>query len=304
MDYAAIFLKMGSVVQPFAQEGKVSDYIPELAQVDANKFGIHLMDVAENEYSLGDSEEKFSIQSISKVLSLTMAFQQLGEDIWTRVGVEPSGNPFNSLVQLEYEKGKPRNPFINAGALVVADLLLSLLQNPKEDFLTFVRQLAQSQSICFNESVARSEAQAGYRNAALANFLKSFGSIKNEVPDVLDFYFHQCSIEMSCKQLAQCFFFFANGGYTIGKQHKILTESQTKRLNALMQTCGFYDESGEFAYKVGLPGKSGVGGGIIAIHPQKYSVATWSPRLNDKGNSVLGMKALEFLTTETQMSIF
>ncbi len=304
MDYGAIFQKIESAIEPFAHEGKVSAYIPQLAEVNAQKFGIHLIDAAENNFCMGDSAEKFSIQSISKVLSLTMAFQFLGEEIWTRVGVEPSGNPFNSLIQLEYEKGKPRNPFINAGALVVADILLSHLQQPKTDFLAFVRTLANSDKICYNEAVAAAEAKVGFRNAALANFLKSFGTIQNDVNDVLDFYFHQCSIEMTCKELAHSFFFFANGGYTLGKQHKILTESQTKRINALMQTCGFYDESGEFAYKVGLPGKSGVGGGIIAIHPQQYSVATWSPRLNDKGNSVLGMKSLEFLTTETQMSIF
>jgi glutaminase len=177
------------------------------------------------------------------------------------------------------------------------------LENPKEDFLNFVRKLAHTENIHYNELVALSEKKVGFRNAALANFLKSFGSIHNEVDIVLDFYFHQCSLEMTCKELAHSFYYFANEGFT-KERIKILTQSQTKRLNALMQTCGFYDESGEFAYKVGLPGKSGIGGGIIAIHPKNYSVATWGPKLNEKGNSVLGMKALEFLTTETQMSIF
>jgi glutaminase len=232
-----------------------------------------------------------------------MAFSFLDEKVWQRVGVEPSGNPFNSLVQLEYEKGIPRNPFINAGALVIADILVSELKNPKQDFLAFIRTLSGNETINYNEKVAQSEKDTGFRNAALCNFLKSFGNIKNEVEVVLDFYFHQCSIEMTCKELAHSFFFFANEGKTkSGKQ--ILSKSQVKRLNALMQTCGFYDESGEFTYKVGLPGKSGIGGGIAALYPNHFSVATWSPRLNEKGNSELGMAALELLTTKTGMSIF
>ena len=303
MNYNQIFEKIDDALKPFVSEGKISASIPELAMVDPTKFGIHLLDNKGNDYAFGNSDEKFSIQSISKVFSLSLAFQFLGEQIWQRVGVEPSGNPFNSLVQLEYEKGKPRNPFINAGAMVIADILISNLENPKEDFLNFVRKLAHTENIHYNESVALSEKKVGFRNAALANFLKSFGSIYNEVDIVLDFYFHQCSLEMTCKELAHSFYYFANEGFT-KERIKILTQSQTKRLNALMQTCGFYDESGEFAYKVGLPGKSGIGGGIIAIHPKNYSVATWGPKLNEKGNSVLGMKALEFLTTETQMSIF
>ena len=243
-------------------------------------------------------------RSISKVFSLSYAISILGESIWERVGVEPSGNPFNSLVQLEYEKGKPRNPFINAGAIVIADILVSQLDDPKEDFLQFVRDLCGVQDINFDEKVAHSEKLTGYRNAALGNMLKSFGNLENDVEDVLDFYFHQCSIAMSCKELAYAFFYFANGGMTFDNKKKVLSESKVKRLNALMQTCGFYDESGDFAYKVGLPGKSGLGGGIIAIHPHQYTVSTWSPRLNAKGNSVMGMKALEMLTTETEMSIF
>lgn len=302
MNYNQILREILESVQPLLHEGKVTEFIPELAAIDPSKFGIHLTTTEGENYSIGDSNEKFSIQSISKVLSLSHAITFLGEDIWNRIGVEPSGNAFNSLVQLEYEKGKPRNPFINAGALVVADILVSHLKNPKNDFLNFVRILARSESIFFNEKVALSEKKYGFKNAALANLLKSYGNIKNDVQEVLDFYFYQCSIEMSCKELAHLFLFYADGGSSVNK--KILTESQIKRINAMMQTSGFYDESGEFTYKVGLPGKSGIGGGIVAIHPKKYSVATWSPRLNEKGNSVLGMKSLELLTTKTGMSIF
>ena len=284
-------------------EGKVSNSIPELSKIDPTKFGIYLVTLDGQNYGVGDSNERFSIQSVSKPLTLAMAFSKLGEKVWERVDVEPSGDPFNSLVQLEYEKGIPRNPFINAGAIVIADMIVSLYKNPKEDFLDFLRTISGSDTINYNPRVAQSEKDTGFRNRALANFLKSFGNINNDVDEVLDFYFHQCSVEMSCKELAQSFYFFANAGKT-KEGIQILTESQTKRLNAIMQTCGFYDESGEFTYKVGLPGKSGIGGGIVALFPKKFTITTWNPRLNEKGNSELVMHALELFTTKTGMSIF
>jgi len=224
--------------------------------------------------------------------------------LWERVGVEPSGNPFNSLVQLEYENGIPRNPFINAGALVIADILCDTLENPKEDMLNFVRKLAGNKDIFFNEKVAASEKQNGFRNAAHINLMKAFGNIKNDVDCVLDFYYHLCSIEMSVVDLSKALMIYVNHGILIHDNTRLMNFSKTKRVNALMQTCGFYDEAGEFSFKVGLPGKSGVGGGIVAVHPEKYAVAVWSPRLNKKGNSYLGMKALEMLTTKTKLSIF
>jgi glutaminase len=303
MNYAAILQDIYNEAKDQPKIGQVATSIPELASVPPDKFGMHLLTMEGEDFYMGDAAEKFSIQSVSKVLSLALAFSFIGEKIWERVGVEPSGNPFNSLVQLEYEKGIPRNPFINAGALVIADVLISELKNPKQDFLNFIREVSGYDNIDFNHKVANSEKVTGFRNAALANFLKSFGNIKNDVELVLDFYFYQCSIEMTCKELAHSFYFFANEGKTkSGKQ--ILNNSQVKRLNAIMQTCGFYDESGEFTYKVGLPGKSGIGGGIVALYPKNFVVASWSPRLNEKGNSELGMFALEQLTTKTGMSIF
>ena len=303
MDYSIILNDTYKEIKALPIIGTIATTIPELASVNPDKFGIYLTTIDNQEYGIGDFDEKFSIQSVSKVLSLTLAFSFLDEKVWQRVGVEPSGNPFNSLVQLEYEKGIPRNPFINAGALVIADILVSELKNPKQDFLEFIRTLSGIETINYNEKVAQSEKETGFRNAALCNFLKSFGNINNEVDEVLDFYFHQCSLEMTCKELAHSFFFLANEGMTKnGKQ--ILSKSQVKRINALMQTCGFYDESGEFTYKVGLPGKSGIGGGIAALYPNHFSVATWSPRLNEKGNSEFGMAALELFTTKTGMSIF
>jgi glutaminase len=303
MNYLSFLNEIYQESKELTVQGKVATTIPELAIVNPDKFGIHLTSIDGNDYGIGDHKERFSIQSVSKALTVALAFSILDEKIWNRVGVEPSGNPFNSLVQLEYEKGIPRNPFINAGALVITDILISQLKNPKEDLIQFIRTISGSKSVNYNLKVAQSEKDTGYRNAALCNFLKSFGNIKNNVEDVLDFYFYQCSVEMSCEELAHSFYFFANEGKTReGKQ--ILNKSQVKRLNALMQTCGFYDESGEFTYKVGLPGKSGIGGGIVALLPKHFVVATWSPPLNNKGNSELGMNALELLTTKTGMSIF
>jgi glutaminase len=304
MDYTKILQEIDDELAPHRSEGAIATYIPELAKVDPGKFGIHLCCLDGNEHSLGDSNEKFSIQSISKVPAVALAFSISGEKIWERVGVEPSGDPFNSLVQLEHEHGIPRNPLINAGALVIADMLISSLHNPKNEFLSFVRKLAGDEGIDYNFKVAQSERQVGFRNAAMANFLKAYRNIENGVDEVLDFYCLMCSVEMSCRQLAHAFLLFANWGILPPSGEQMLTLSQTKRLNALMQTCGFYDEAGEFTFKVGLPGKSGVGGGIVAVCPKYYAVAVWSPRLNGKGNSVLGMKALELLTTKTALSIF
>lgn len=283
--------------------GKVASYIPELSSVSPSKFGIHLTDINQNEFSIGDSTEKFSIQSISKVLSLSLALKCIGENVWERIDVEPSGDPFNHLSLLELENGIPRNPLINAGAIVVADILVSELANPKEDFLQFVRGLANDTSIVYDENVAASEKKTGYKNYAAANLLKSYGNLTNDVETVLDFYFHQCSLHMNCVQLCNAFYLYINRG-KCKRDITHLNINQIKRVNALMLTCGFYDEAGEFAFEVGLPGKSGVGGGIVALLPNKFCVTTWSPGLNKKGNSAKGMAALEQLTTLSGLSIF
>lgn len=284
--------------------GTVANYIPELAHVSSQAFGLHICCLEGGNYQVGDAEETFSIQSISKVLSLALALNLEGEKLWERVDVEPSGDPFNSLAQLEYEAGIPRNPLINSGALVISDILVSHLDNPKEDYLDFVRKLAGTSSIQINERVAASEAKWGDRNRALVSLMKSFGNINNDIEEVLDFYFHKCSIAMSCQEIANTFLMFANRGKIFATGEQVLTPSRTKRLNAIMQTCGFYDEAGEFSFRVGLPGKSGVGGGIVAVQPGHYAVASWSPPLNPKGNSALGMSALEMLTTSTGLSVF
>ena len=303
MSYQDILKQIYEEIKPFSQEGRQADYIPALAKINPDQFGICIHTVDNDVYPYMQAETRFSIQSITKVFALAIGLSIKGESLWTRVGKEPSGTAFNSLFQLEMEKGKPRNPFINSGALVLTDILLSELENPEEEFLTFIRELSGTPDINYNLDVAISEREYGYLNAAIANLLKYHGRIENDIEDVLMFYYKMCSVEMSCKELAKAFLSFTNstkfnyGGFS-------LTSSLIKRMNAVMQTCGFYDEAGEFSYLVGLPGKSGVGGGIVAIYPQRYSVAVWSPRLNSKGNSVMGMKALELLTTYTAESIF
>ncbi|MEQ9405845.1 MAG: glutaminase [Cyclobacteriaceae bacterium] len=304
MDYKKILDTIKQEIDISKISGEVASYIPELAKVSPNKFGMHLSCKDYGDFSFGDSEEKFSIQSISKVLSLTLALLKDGESLWKRVGVEPSGDPFNSLVQLEYENGIPRNPLINSGALVVCDILVSNLKNPKAEYLEFVRHLGNNPSIEYDPKIAASEKEEGFHNRAMINLIKAYGNIKNDVETVLDFYFDTCSISMSCRELAQTFMVYANRGEIFPGGEQIITLTRTKRINALMQTCGFYDEAGEFSFRVGLPGKSGVGGGIVAIYPDKYSVAVWSPKLNKKGNSAAGIRALELLTNMTGSSIF
>ena len=304
MDYQQVLESIYNSILPYAKEGKQADYIPELAKVNPDQFGMCIHTIYGEIAAIEQADTRFSIQSISKVFALAMCLSIKGDDLWKRVGKEPSGTAFNSLVQLEVEKGVPRNPFINAGALVMTDILLSHLENPEADFLKFVRAVAANDTIDYNHEVAISERENGYLNAAIVNLLKYHGTIENDIEKVLHFYFLMCSIEMSCRELSLAFLAFANHRRKFDYSGITLTASQVKRINAIMQTCGFYDEAGEFAYLVGLPGKSGVGGGIVAIYPLQYSVAVWSPRLNPKGNSVMGIKALELLTTETKESIF
>lgn len=302
-DYQAILEKIHEEVIAKRPDGEVASYIPGLAKVSPEKFGMYLYTVEGGGFSVGDSGEAFSIQSITKVLLISMVLSTAGRKIWRRVGVEPSGDPFNSLIQLEHERGIPRNPFINSGALVVCDFLMSLFDDPLSEFLDFVRRISGVDDINFDRYVAKSERDVAYRNVAMLNFMKDFGNIHNDVEDIIEFYCAACSIRMSCGELAQTFAMFMNHG-RLESGEQVLSVRRAKRINALMLTCGFYDESGEFAFKVGLPGKSGVGGGIAAVNPGKYSVAVWSPPLNPKGNSAAGCLALEMLTDLTGTSIF
>lgn len=305
-DLQRVVTEIAEEMRQRPDRGDVATYIPELARADPARFGIAVIDAEGRVATGGDAEEPFSIQSISKVFTLTLALGRIGDRLWRKVGREPSGSAFNSIVQLEYEKGVPRNPFINAGAIAVTDSILSG-HKPREvlgDILRFLQFLADDSSIAIDEAVAASEQRTGFRNVALANYMKAYGVIENPVDYTLGVYFHHCAIAMSCRQLAMASRFLAYRGINPSTGYAVVQAERALRINAIMLTCGHYDGSGEFAYRVGLPGKSGVGGGILAIAPGKASIAVWSPGLDDTGNSHLGRIALEKLTQRMGWSVF
>ncbi|MEZ8083725.1 glutaminase [Enterovibrio norvegicus] len=292
-------------VRPFIGQGRVANYIPALESVSADKLGIAVCYNDGEIITAGDAQEAFSIQSISKVLSLTLALQNYQPaEIWQRVGKEPSGQAFNSMIQLEMEQGIPRNPFINAGALVVCDMLHSRLSAPRQRMLEFVRMLSGNPHLCYDKSVANSEMEHSDRNASIAYLMRAFGNFDNDVMPVLSNYFHYCALRMSCVDLAKTFNYLANKGLPLGAEKTIVSQTQSKQVNALLATCGLYDGAGEFAYRVGMPGKSGVGGGIVAIVPGEMSICVWSPELDLSGNSLAGTAALELLAERIGRSIF
>lgn len=289
-----------------AERGLVADYIPNLASVSLQHFGIAIVDINGQCYLAGDAEMQFSIQSITKVFALTMALGAVGDALWKRVGREPSGSAFNSIVQLEWERGIPRNPFINAGAIVVSDILLAS-HNPGEviaEFLRFMRMLTGDDHVVIDELVAQNEAETGHGNFALASYMRAFGNIHHPIEKTLEIYFNQCSLSMNCHQLALAGRFLMSGGLNPDTGLSVVSPRRARRILAMMMTCGHYDGSGEFAFRVGLPGKSGVGGGIMAIVPRVASIAVWSPGLNERGNSQLGTLALERLVHRTGWSVF
>ncbi|BCK25401.1 glutaminase B [Vibrio cholerae] len=302
---AEILASIIEEVRPLIGQGKVADYIPALAKVPSEKLGIAVFTNQGEVITAGDAQEGFSIQSISKVLSLTLAMGLYQPDeLWSRVGKEPSGQAFNSLIQLEMEHGIPRNPFINAGAIVVCDMLQSRLSAPRQRLLEFVRQLSGEPLIAYDKVVAASEMMHSDRNAAIAYLMRSFGNFHNEVIPVLHNYFHACALKMSCVELAKTFSYLANKGVSVVTGETVITPTQSKQTNALLATCGLYDGAGEFAYRVGMPGKSGVGGGIIAVVPGEMTIAVWSPALDQSGNSLAGTRALELLAQRIGRSIF
>lgn len=306
MDWNAILDAVYADVAPSLGQGKVADYIPALAKVDPRAFALSVQLLDGAHHGIGETDTPFSIQSISKVFTLQMALNLEGVDLWQRVGREPSGTSFNSIVQLEREGGVPRNPLINAGALVVTDSLVSQCGavDAIDTLLAHMRQLAASPRIAVDEDVAASERAWGDRNRSLAYFMRSFGVLQNSPDVVLDAYFRQCSIAMSTRELARAGLFLANDGIDPSTGECIARHSRVNRINALMLTCGHYDMSGDFAWRVGLPGKSGVGGGILAVVPGVGSVAVWSPALNAAGNSLVGTLALEQLSVRSGINLF
>lgn len=306
MDLTPTLERIAEAVRPHLAEGQVAGYIPALARVDPSKFGIAVVTVDGHVAMAGDARVPFSIQSVSKVFTLTLALGRVGNELWKRVGREPSGSPFNSIVQLERESGIPRNPFINAGAIIVTDVLLEGRppQAVIDELLAFVRDLADDPAVAIDEEVARSEAETGHRNYSLAHFLAGFGRLRNPVESALAVYFHQCALSMTCVQLARAGLFLAASGHDPLSGQRIVAPERARRINALMLTCGHYDASGDVAFRIGLPGKSGVGGGILVVVPGRAAVAVWSPGLNESGNSQVGTLALERLAARMGWSVF
>ena len=304
MNFQLILDEINTELRPLLDTpgGKVASYIPALARVSPRQFGIALRTGKGETAAAGDSAVPFSIQSMSKMFSLTLAIRSLDEALWDRIGREPSGSPFNSLVQLETERGIPRNPFINAGAIAIADRLVSL-GDAQAELLALLSRLC-GERIHIDAEVAQSEADTGFRNTALANFMKGFGTLDNDVTTVLDVYFNQCAIRMSCEQVACAAGYLCRDGRHPLAGTPVLSPAQTRRVNALMLTCGTYDAAGEFAFRIGLPCKSGVGGGIVAVVPDRLSLCVWSPALDGTGNSLLGRRALELFVAKTGLSVF
>lgn len=303
-DYQKVLDEIAHEVRPLLSQGKVADYIPALAEVDPEQFSIAIYTTNGETICAGDCSKRFTIQSVSKVMTLTMALQRYGDELWHRVGKEPSGTAFNSLTQLEFEKGIPRNPFINAGAIVTCDALYSRLSAPRHSMLETFRLLSGNSTIVIDKKVANSEYEFRDRNAAMAHLMKSFGNFENDVDDVLWSYFNFCSIELNCVELAKAYNFLANKGIDFSSGKRVLSSRQNKQLNSLLFTSGLYDAAGDFGYRVGMPGKSGVSGTILAVLPGKFTVAVYSPGLNSFGNSVAGIAALELLSKKLDISIF
>ncbi len=304
MDYAHILQHIWQKIQPqLGQHGHVADYIPPLAQVNPKQFGMAIMTVDGKLYTIGEAYTPFSIQSVVKTFALTLAMSRVGDGIWQRVRREPSGNAFNSLVQLEQERGMPRNPFINAGAITITDILCGKFVHPETALLQFIQKLAQDASISYNLAVAQAEFAHAYRNLAIAYLIKSFANLDNDPRHVVQTYCTHCAIAMNCVQLAKAGLFLARQGTLLGGE-RILSEDDVKRTNAIMLTCGAYNAAGDLAYRIGWPLKTGVGGGILAVLPGVLSAAVWSPNLDETGNSWHGVQALEILSDMTDLSVF
>ena len=308
-DLDEVLRDVAEQARPHATGGYVADYIPVLAEADAASFGMAAVELDGTEHTVGDVDEPFAIQSISKVFSLVLAMQKadaaegVADELWSRVGREPSGDPFNSLVQLEHESGVPRNPMINAGALVVDDVLLDHCEDPAGDICRLLTGLA-GEDVGVDEVVMSQEGSSGHRNRAMAFLMSSFGNITSPIDDVLDVYVRHCAIAMTARQLARAARFLANDGVDPGTGEQVLSDGLTRRVAALMLTCGTYDSAGQFAFDVGIPCKSGVAGAIIGLVPGEAAVCVWSPPLDPSGNSSAGRVALHELAERLGLSIY
>ncbi|WP_432401768.1 glutaminase A [Wukongibacter sp. M2B1] len=291
----------------WVNHGKAANYIPELNKMDSKNLGVVLVDTGGKVYRAGDYQVKFTVQSMSKPIVLLLALLDNGEDtVFKKVGKEPTGDPFNSMVKLEtLNPSKPLNPMINAGAIAVTSLIRG--KSKEEKFfriLDLFRKISQNPKLDINMDVYLSEKKTGDRNRSIAYFLRDVGILEGDVEEILDLYFRQCSIEVTCEDVANMGMFLANQGFDRGSGKNIVPKYLTQIVKTFMVTCGMYDASGEYAINVGIPSKSGVSGGIMCAVPNKMGIGVIGPALDLKGNSIAGIKILEDLSKELKLSIF
>lgn len=309
IDNETVSSVVGDIVKKISDsgdKGEATRQIPELSGVDTEQFGIAILTREGEMVCGGDSDTPFSLQSISKAFSLELVLKAHGDGLWERVGRDPSGDPYNSVIDLERQKGYPRNPFVNAGALIVVDMLLDTLK-PEEEVeavVEFVGTLLDGDEFTLNDKVADSDEGSGSLNRAMLNIANHFGNVRNPIDKIMKAYVRQCAIELSCRQLARVGRFLMLEGADEEANRDPEALRRSRRILSLMMTAGLYDGAGEFAYRVGLPAKSGIGGGILAIAPNTASIAVWSPGLDESGNSKMGTLALEMLTDRLDWSIF
>jgi glutaminase len=309
VDLDELLVEVAEVARPAAAGGEVADYIPSIASLDPGTFGLAVVEMDGTEHVTGDADAPFPIQSIGKVFALVLAMREskAGDDgdgeMWQRVGKEPSGDPFNSLVQLEHEGGIPRNPMINAGALVVDDMLLGHCGDPAASMLEMLGELAGA-PLDVDRTVVEQEGRTGHRNRAMAYLMSSFRNLEHSVDDVLDLYVQQCAISMTCRQLARAIRFLGNKGVDPATDTQVVTPALARRVAAIMLTCGPYDDAGEFAFDIGIPCKSGVAGAIAGVVTGEMGICVWSPPLDESGNSLAGRVALHELSERLGLSLF
>ncbi len=289
------------------QYGNLPTYIPELNKAKKDALGIYISMLDGTEVGAGDYEYKFTIQSISKVITLLIALEDRGpEYVFGKVGMEPTGDAFNSMMKLEIVRpSKPFNPMINAGAIAVTSMIKGNTQAERiKRIMDFFKLVTQNPDLRINESVYMSEKQTGDRNRAMAYFMKDVGIIETDVEESLDLYFKQCSIEVTCKDIARIGLFLSNDGKLQSTGEQLISPTYSRMAKAFMVTCGMYNASGEFAINVGIPAKSGVGGGIMAVAPGKMGIGVLGPSLDEKGNSIAGREVLKDFSDEFNLSIF
>lgn len=291
----------------WTQKGKVATYIPELGKANPHILGAAIMDLEGNLMTAGDYEYTFSIQSISKIITLALALMEVGEDrVFSRVGKEPTGDAFNSMVKLEVLRpSRPWNPMINAGAIAVASMIPGESVDDRfEKIAGLIKKMTNRHEVFYDKNVHHSEQTTGHRNRALAYFMLNEGVIDGNIEEILDLYFRQCAILLNVSDLARIGAVFANNGKCIQTGEEIISPRIARIIKTFMVTCGMYNSSGEFAIDVGIPAKSGVGGGIVAAIPGKMGIGVIGPALDEKGNSIAGIQVLEALSKEFDLTMF